>query len=55
MEENTNPQPRGVMLYTNFYDALKDLPDETVGKLLLALMRYTIFGEVPDFDPLTMV
>lgn len=54
MEENTNPQPRGVMLYTNFYDALKDLPDETVGKLLLALMRYTIFGEVPDFDPLTM-
>ena len=31
MEENTNPQPRGVMLYTNFNDALKDLPDESVG------------------------
>lgn len=55
MTENTNPQPRGVMLYPNFYDALKDLPVETVGTLMLALMRYIIYGEVPDFDPMTMV
>ena len=54
MEEKTVPQPRGVMLYPNFYDALKDLPEETVGKLMLALMRYMIYGEVPDFDPLMM-
>ena len=54
MEEKTVPQPRGVMLYPNFYDALKDLPEETVGKLMLALMRYIIYGEIPDFDPLMM-
>ena len=54
MEEKTIPQPCGVMLYPNFYDALKDLPEETVGKLMLALMRYIIYGEIPDFDPLMM-
>ena len=47
-----NIHPPGVVLYTDFYDALKELPEETVGKLLLALMRYVIFDEAPDFDPM---
>lgn len=48
-------RPLGVMLYPNFYEALKDLPEATVGKLMLALMRYTLYNEEPDFDPLLTV
>ena len=54
MAENTTIHPPGVVFYNDFYDAIKDLPEETVGKLMLALMRYMLFGEVPNFDPLMM-
>lgn len=54
MTENTTIYPPGIVLYSDFYDALKDLPEATVGKLMLALMRYMLYGEVPDFDPLLM-
>lgn len=49
-----NIHPPGVVFYTDFYDALKDLPEETVGKLVMALMRYVLFDEAPDFDPMLM-
>ena len=49
MKEN-HITPPGVMLYTGFYESLKTLPDEMVGKLLLALMEYSFLGVVPEFD-----
>ena len=42
--------PPGVMLYTGFYESLKTLPEEMVGKLVLALMEYNMFGTVPEFE-----
>ena len=45
-----NITPPGVMLYTGFYESLKTLPEEAVGKLTIALMEYSMFGTVPEFD-----
>ena len=49
MNQNSAPQIPGVMLYLSVYDALKDMPKEDVGALLLALMEYALYGVIPDF------
>ena len=47
-EKSTSPP--GVMLYAGFYESLKTLPAEMVGRLTIALMEYSMFGTVPEFD-----
>ena len=49
MNQNSATQVPGVMLYLSMYDALKDMPKEDIGALVLALMEYALYGVIPDF------
>ena len=49
IERKSKMSKPGIMIYHELYNPFKKLSDEDRGKLILAMLEYSIFGAVPSF------
>lgn len=55
MSGNTKRKEHGFLLYTDYADLIRDLPDDKKGVLFQAIMDYARDGVVPELDSVTEV
>lgn len=41
------------VFYASFYEAIKELPEETQLELYTAICKYSLYGELPDLSPVS--